>query len=648
MSGPTDRQVQILRLLAQRTTPVTNAEVARSLRISPRTVRSDISSLNRVVGGHAVIAAPTGYSLGPSGQDVLSRASATPTLDDQTRVLRFLLDVAHTDLFEVATVSYSGETKARSILAHLKSRLAASGVDLRISGFDVSVAGSEFARRRLLGRVMQDELMAGRDPGLVMHTYLPGIDLQAVEQAVNAAVQTTLPEFDGIQRRNLTINAAICLARRARRFGPDPDTDPNARKIVRPKNPSIDGPRLSIPVVREAATRLATNLATNFGGKELTSEDVSYLEDLITILGVGDTTSPAADEADELMVIIEDAVHQTLSHYGLETNRAQLVTDLTDHVRRLHKRKSELFFFHNALQNNLRSRSPFLYDVAVHLAKRLENELRLEFSPDDIGLFAVYLGLHTQDDQSQSTDEVPAILVCPPYHPGLRKRLLSALTLRYSDRLRITEVVESDDDAIGRRCDLILSTTAPEGTPFPTVRVGALLSPLDYAAIDAAISRAAETRFRQQVAVTLGRFLSPELFFTNVVFEDAETTIRFLVDSLERTGAVGSNYLESVLERERRASTVFLERFAVPHSMEFLAETTRIAILIPRTAIRWGQSTVSAVVMPAVSEKDYPEFSQIYQSLVELLYDPALFAGLTRVRTFEELNAFLGRELQAP
>ncbi|HAN48439.1 MAG TPA: hypothetical protein DCQ20_06115 [Nitrospira sp.] len=80
-------------------------------------------------------------------------------------------------------------------------------------------------------------------------------------------------------------------------------------------------------------------------------------------------------------------------------------------------------------------------------------------------------------------------------------------------------------------------------------------------------------------------------------------------------------------------------------SMDFVAHQTTIAILVPKGPIRWGESDVVMVLMLAVNQDDYAEFSQFYQRLVHLLCDTELFTELRHKRDFDSFRGYLAERL---
>ncbi len=391
---------------------------------------------------------------------------------------------------------------------------------------------------------------------------------------------------------------------------------------------------------------LAGRLARQYPERPLVPSDLAYLADLVRA-GVeaeqpGGVPEPATADDDVRDVLVE-ALDDTVAHFNLTVQRDKLYSSLEGHVRRMVGRVGTMLYFRNSLQESLRSRSPFLYDVAVHLADRIVRRLDVRFTDDEIGLFAIYFGLYSEQ---RTPDEltISAVLVCPRYQT-LRDWLIAGLVERYDPSLRVIDIVATGAEAADIECDLVITTLEDAAPAQASVQVSAVLSDLDMGAIDAATARVRRSKSRSRTAQVITRFLDPALFFVGPGFVDRTQTITFLSRALEAQGIVPPDFVDSALLRETYSSTAFAHRFAIPHAMSFMAHETKVAVLIPSGPIDWEVSDVTLVLMLAIEEGDYDDFVAFYQPLVRMLYDPQFFADVRRTSTFEEFRDLLGEQL---
>ncbi|MBE6476772.1 MAG: HTH domain-containing protein [Propionibacteriaceae bacterium] len=628
-----ERQSLLLELLSELDHVITGRELADLLGVSARTLRYDISRTNGMAKAEVIEATPKGYRLNrPVYYDLVARNSDLGTeLGHQERILLYLFNAPVTDVYDIMRDCYLSESVTRAALQHLVPKAAEYGLSLTTSGARVELSGDELDLRRLLGELVHNAMDVAVGRTEKMKRYLPDVELSVVEAELRAAVEETRADINDIQLSNTVVSLAICL----QRF----DHPPAAPHVPRASGTGAD----------ELTGRLLARLGRAYPERTFAPSDREYVRALLGLALDHGVTSPGGrpDAEDSgAAEAIRACLDETIGHFNLEVDYGKLSRNICDHVLRLVARPRKLPYFRNNLQESLRARSPFLYDVAVYLADRLSKALTINFSDDEIGLLVIYLGLHTEQPP---TDEraISAVVVCPRYH-ALQDWLLAELVERFPDRLRIVDIVASNREADAIECDLVITTTDEAPGVHPSVRISAVLSELDCTAVDAAILREFSAKMRTRMAAIMSKFLDPGLFFVGPSFPDATSTIHFLSGALRDKGYVPEEFEDSVLLRETYSPTAFARRFALPHSMDFMAHETKVAVLIPSSPIPWETADVSLVFMLAINGADYDEFIQFYQPLISLLYDPRLFSELKRVTDFEAFAQLLGSQLVAP
>lgn len=624
-----ERESLLLEVLREADRPMVGAHLADLLGVSPRTLRYDIGRINRLHPTPLVESDAAGYSLNLSAyREVLREAPpVTSVLDDDERLLIHLIDRERCDLYDAARDCYLGESAVRSAVSRLTPRLEPYGLVLSLNGSLITVRGTELDRRRVLGGLVREATNASMGSQRRLRRLLPDIDLEAVESAVKAGLGESGELIDDIAGQNLVVNLAICLQRSG--FPIQEATEPPAIPL---------DPR---------AERVVEELVRAFPSRTVGESDRAYLHRLVSVaLATATPDQPLAARTtgtDAISDAVVHAVDDCITHFDLHVQREKLVTSVTEHTRRLVARKATLVYFRNSLRESLRNRSPYLYDVAVYLAYQISRALKVRVTDDEISLFAIYLGLYADHD-GPASDTVSVTIVCPRYQT-LREWLLSRLVEQLGEKVAIVDVVASMPAAEDSACELIVTTMTGVGSSRPVVEISALCSETDVDAVRAEVARLREERVRSRTASALARFLDPRLFFVDLPFRDADETIDFLCEQMVGSGKVPPAYSQSVKVREEYSSTAFAHRFAVPHSMEFIAYQTVIAVLIPKGPIRWGETEVVMALMLALNQADDADFTWFYQQLVQLLCDPELFPELRRKRDFASFRDYLAAQL---
>lgn len=622
----------MLEVLREAGRPILGAHLADLLGVSPRTLRYDIGRINRMRGVPLVESDAAGYSLNLAAyrQALSTELPATSALDDDERLLVYLLDHDLCDVYDTARDCYVSESAVRASTTRLAPRLEANGVTLSLSGSKIAVRGSELDRRRALGGLVREATNVAIGSQWRLRRLLPDIELEAVDGAIERGLAGWAEPLDDISRQNLVVNLAICLQRSGHPMSPPADP-----LHVEPSDERTAG------VVRE--------LLDAFPSRDVSEGDRAYLQRLVWVAldnSASDDVAANGTVDAAISEVVTRALDDCIAHFDLRVQRDKLITSISQHTRRLVARKATLVYFRNGLRESLRTRSPYLYDVAVYLAHKISSSLEVWVTDDEISLFAIYLGLYT-DSGDGAPDTVRITIVCPRYQT-LREWLLARFVEHLGEKLAIVDVVTTMQAADATDCELIVTTMGGANTSRPVVEISALCSEMDLDTVRSEVARIRDERVRRRTGSALARFLDPRLFFVDAQFKSSAETIDFMCDQMISVEKVPTSYSKSVKVREEYSSTAFAYRFAVPHSMDFIAHQTTIAVLIPKAPIRWGETDVVMVLMLALNQDDYIDFTWFYQQLVQLLCDPELFSELRSKRDFPSFREYLAAQLSRP
>ncbi len=628
----TERETLVIEVLREAGRPIVGAHLADLLGISPRTLRYDIGRINRLRGIPLIESDAAGYCLNQVayGQALGEALPVSSVLEDDERLLVHLLDRTSVDLYDAARDCYLSESAVRSAASRLAPRVAVHGMSLSVNGSRIEMDGTELQRRRVLGGLVREAGNASIGGEWRLRRLLPDVDPGAVEAAVVRGLGEELPASDDIAWQNLVLNLAICL-QRAEHPVDAAEVDQTPQRTW------------------SQSGRVVDEIVRAFPSRPISAGDRAYLRRLVAVVldnqSGADVPRGSVDDA-VVSAVVAGAVDDCIRHFDLRAQRDRLVESIIDHTRRLFARKATLVYFRNGLRESLRTRSPYLYDVAVYLAHQISSALAVPVTDDEISLFAIYLGLYAQE-REDGADLVAVTLVCPRYQT-LQEWLLARVVEQFGEKITIVDVTTTIAAAEATDCELIVSALGSAGATRPVAEISAICSDQDLDTVRAKVTAIRDARLRGRTASALARFLDPRLFFADVQFRDSEEVIDFLCERLIATGKVPAGYTESVRLREAYSSTAFAHRFAVPHSMEFIAHEAVIAVLIPRSPIRWGDAEVALVLMLALNEDDLVDFTWFYQQLVYLLGDPQLFAELRAKRDFASFSDYLADQFVRP
>ncbi len=194
--------------------------------------------------------------------------------------------------------------------------------------------------------------------------------------------------------------------------------------------------------------------------------------------------------------------------------------------------------------------------------------------------------------------------------------------------------------------DVIINASETEITDKRTVNVGARMDEQGIKAVRQKVAQISRFRKKQEFHFS---GLCHELFEVDLLLirpkvENKEQLIRLMVKKLEDKGDVTSDYLESVLERERATTTSIGHGIAIPHGNMTAVNESRIVVAILDEAISWHDDRVDVVFLLAVKMTTNFEIrrtKQFYKDFLRLTDNEANFTAMKAMNSSLELYQYL-------
>lgn len=629
-----DRHAQLTEVLAQHDGWVTAADLSARLGVTDRSIRGYVAALNANGESPLIDSGPSGYRLDRSEWGRRLRHEGDDPVTPAARVsavLRALLDADPAgdgvDVYALAEKLHVSDSTLESDLSRARSRAAAVGLTIVRTREHVQLEGPETARRRLIGTLFRDEATRGMREVDRIESWFEAGDLSEFKTALIARLVADGYEINDYGLGTVLLHLAIAVDRtQARQSLPD-RTGGDERTFAR---------ILDELVADHFAVRLAPG-------------DLDYLGFLLS-------TRVAVAPVDAMQVPIDDAdlarvraiVDKAAREYLVDLDgEGDFLLRLAMHIRQLQRRAEEGSFSRNPLTRSIKSGYPMIYELAVYLARELQNDSGIVVPEDEIAFLAMHLGARLEE-QRQSEHAVTATIVAPAYH-RLHLELLRRVEASVGSDLRIEQLdTRSDVDWDALPGDLVISVIDPPAPNDRILVVNPFLGEGDALRVHEAIARVRRQRRRTRLAERLGSYFDDRLFFRELYAPDAESMIRQLGTRMVEAGVVDDAYVTGAIERERLSSTAFTDGLAMPHAMEMTAEHTTIALVLNSTSMPWGDARVEVIAFIAFSESGRASFQEVFDQLVEVFADRDNIRGLvTRATDVPSLVAELTRLIDA-
>lgn len=614
-----DKQTRMLDFLSQTPAWVTAGELADLLGVTPRTVRSYVTSLKLAAVPLEIIeSGPAGYRLDLEAYAVYrasARALADETETPQDRLYALVrrltespegLDVyaLSAELFVSDSTIDADLTKVRQLL------LPDAGLTLNRHGSVVTLTGSETDRRRLLSRLFREESSRGLLELEAIQREFASESLGAFKTDLIAMLDSQGYFVNEYGTNDVLLHVAIAIDRVTKRTSP------------------VMADTIASVGVTDAMTLALSGLIVRHFHLELGTGDLDYIALLLKTRVITPGHDQPAQVLIESFVRPEDLdavrriVNQAGEEFLLDLAEENFIVRLTLHVRNLINRATERSYSHNPLTRSIKTSYPMIYEVAVYIASRLQRQEQIVINDDEIAYIAMHVGAHLQQ-QSRREDLVTCALICPNYydmHVLLRERIERVL----GDELEVVSVVtRSDVDWNALDAKLVLTTIEPQSPAEGVIVIQPFLTEADIDRIRKAASRIRRLRRRADLKDELLQFFDESLFAHNFHAADESAMIRALGERMIEHGDIDQSYIDGAIERELMSSTAFTDNVAVPHSMSMTAIRTSIAIVINDTPMAWGENRVNVVAMVAFSAAGRKSFQTVFDQFVEVFSDRA-------------------------
>jgi lichenan operon transcriptional antiterminator len=607
------RQDRLLALLLRDGEWSTAASLADALGVTPRSVRSYVTAVNaRVPGGAAIESGPLGYRAGSEAASALRALSGTDAGTPRDRLhtlVRRLLDSADgIDVFDTADALHVSAATLEADLARVRSLLGGTELALERSASTARLRGTEVAQRRLLSKLAHDEMDAGLfDLDALRRTLgerSVGARAFGPFKAELVAELNALGYYvNEIGIGDVVMHIAIAADRTTR-----------DRALGSPGGDSSDA--------AAAVVDLLDRLTVKHIGVQLGSGDLRHLATLVLTRIVAPGTPGGDDVRARLDPDVEAAVRRVVenaaSEFLVDIAHDDFILRLALHVQNLLARSREQAWSRNPLTRSLKSTYPMIFEVAVYIAKGLQDGLGIPILDDEIAYIAMHVGGRLE--RSRRADQLlTATIVCPGYYE-LHELLRSSVDRSLGQAIEVVGVETRIDpawDAIDT--DLVLTTIDPPRPGDRFVRIQPFLTDADVERVQAAAGRIRRGRRLARLRAELERYFAPGAFVRGLDATAAEAgVIRRLGGLLVDQGVIDGAYVDRAVERETISSTAFTDALAVPHAMGMTATQTRIAIGIADPSIEWGEGRVQVVALVAFSETDREAFQTVFEQFVEV------------------------------
>lgn len=287
---------------------------------------------------------------------------------------------------------------------------------------------------------------------------------------------------------------------------------------------------------------------------------------------------------------------------------------LFNHICNLYKRADLGINQYEITAGEIKLKYPFAFELGKIAKKRIEKNLNMEISEDEVENIALHIGGALERIDKRDEKKVYKTIIVCTSGVGTSMLIKSKLENIFKGKLEIIKVIPSYliDYINVLDIDFVISTVEVNLENVNVIKVSPMLTDKEIKLIEKYI----ETE-NVYIDLDIQNLFSRELFFKDIKAETRSQVIDIMSKKLVEKGYIDDTMRQSYFERETIATTEIGNMVAIPHGAKGEVYENKVAIGILKEPISWEVGKVRLIIMLALDKEkilDYEEvFSKIYK-----------------------------------
>ena len=339
----------------------------------------------------------------------------------------------------------------------------------------------------------------------------------------------------------------------------------------------------------------------------------------------------------ESSIIVDELLSSIYETSNLNWTKDKILfEDLVNHIENFIKISSIDKERKNPILSTIINSFPFAYSLSLTHLGVIGKKYNIFFSEDEVGYIALHIAGAIERHKAK-TQQLNVIIVCGGGF-AMSKIIESKINKKFPNKFNIKKTYSYAEFQLSNISDIDLTiTTLPftqENTP--TVYI-------DMSNIDKAIDDLKYYLTDDQINNNVMQLFNPENFyyFDTDKLSKKDLLVKMTVD-LEKQNIVSEDFVSSVLERESLQTTLINDVIAIPHSMTMIANRSRVSVAIFPNGIQWEKDKkCNFIFLLAISKTDNEITDNLYDLILNLIDDKAMTKQLLKAYTFHEFKNLL-------
>lgn len=626
----TRRQSKILELLLNNVQGLTGTKLAEYLEVSSRTVRNEISEINRIWENGNIIKSSRqrGYFIETidieSVKDYfLSEKhgrSEIAVSDRGWMILGMVLKTGQVDIFDIGDKLALSEPAVYKEISRFQKKLMSEYQSelIRMSGNRLRINEDEAKLRQTLFRIIKNETQHRvHNYSWFLRTFLyDDFDEEEygwMEKLVKEYFDSRFIQIsdDGLY---MAVSAVYITIVRNYQNHPAP-----AAKTTESGDKVLAGFFDYLTVQ----------------GIKLGNGDIRILEGLLHSFKMTSDMSSESEIGTLSVQILEDFCHDVMEKYHFDLWQSKEFYDnILIHIEYMMRRLETGYEVKNPILNDVKKQYPYAYEISMLMASIIYRYKNCYIQDDEISFIAIFVE-HFLENVNQ---KLKAVIISAARF-SVNSIVSSWIKTNFQNQIEVETLLPKhnlEKYLKEHRVDLIISIMDTYVHPsVATFRMDGIPNQYTLTAMNALVHRIRMNyRFREMIKVYFNE-RSIRIYREKTEFEQV---IRDLSKELKKEDCIFDvqEFAEDVLQREVNYPTFIGDWFMLPHPLVTFAKKTAIGAAVLKQPLRMQEKEVQLIFLLAMERKHNEQLGVLFELFRHIAGERSAIRRLTAVETAEE------------
>ena len=369
-----------------------------------------------------------------------------------------------------------------------------------------------------------------------------------------------------------------------------------------------------------------------------TSRENDYLKRLIR--------EKTKDKEAASLAIDKRKLEEVIYEYFKEVDKRYSTSFLEDkeflkllylHVAALIERSKNNQSISNPFSVKISQQYPTVFNLAIQLSKRIEQEYDIEIDQNEIGFIATHIAVPFEKREKNNFDKKYRIAIVCSSGGGSAFLIKLRLTEIFRNAIIENFSLLDEEEVIEFKPDLIFSITKLGfKIDAPVILINEILDELDNMNIKESVMFVDHMQSANNPKEYILSLFSKNHFRCVIDKMDYKDVLYTMAQDVVDEGACSPTFPDDVWERESCLSTIYKNGVAIPHPIEMTGNKNLISVALVQTDIESEGKTPKVIFMVSLKKGDLELHRQISKYLDKVMSSEEIVDMLNKSQSYEE------------